>query len=39
LNFSLTEKGQVEKILKSLDEMVGQFEKVLDESVEEFRKK
>jgi hypothetical protein len=39
LHFSFTEKNQIEKILKSLDEMVEQFEKILDESVEEFKKK
>lgn len=39
MEFSFTEKDQVEKILKSLDEMVDQFEKLLDDSVEEFSKK
>jgi len=39
MKFSFTEKDQVEKILRSLDEMVSQFEKILDDSVEEFNKK
>jgi len=37
LKFSLTEKDQVEKVLKNLDVMVDQFEKILDESIEEFK--
>jgi len=39
MKFSFAEKDQVEKILRSLDEMVSQFEKILDDSVEEFNKK
>jgi len=39
IKFSFTEKEQVEKILKALDEMVSQFEKIIDDSVEEFNKK
>jgi len=39
MKFSFTEKDHVEKILRSLDEMVSQFEKILDDSIEEFNKK
>ncbi len=39
MKFSFTEKDQVEKILKSFDEMVIQFEDILDKSFEEFNKK
>jgi hypothetical protein len=38
LTFSFTEKDQVEMVLKSLDDMVNQFEKTLDDSFEEFKK-
>lgn len=37
LPLSLTEKDQVEKILKNLDDMVGTFEKVVEKSIQGFR--
>ena len=39
MKFSFTEKDQVERILQNLDEMVNQFEIILDKSFEEFNKK
>ena len=39
LKFSLTEKNQVEKILDALDEAVDQFEQIIDNSVDVFKKK
>jgi len=35
---SLTEKGHVQKIVESLDEMVETFGKTIDRSIEEFRR-
>jgi hypothetical protein len=39
IKFSLTEKEQVEKILKVLDEMVNQLGRIIDESIAEFNRK
>jgi len=35
---SLTEKNQVQKILESLDDMIETFEKIIEKSMEEFKK-
>lgn len=39
IQFSPAEKDQVEKILKSLDEMVVHFEEIIDMSIDAFKKK
>ncbi len=38
IKFSFTETQQVEKILRILDELVNQFQKIIDDSIAEFRK-